>query len=147
MGYFNDDEKLSRQIILDHYEDPENKIDENKISLLNEYDFFNSTSKSCIDNLTLYLKTENNIIIDLKFSGLGCAISTSSTDIFCSFLKNKTKQEAKKMIEKYFEMIEGNFNNIETLESLVAFKNISKQINRIKCAKIGVKAIKELINK
>ncbi|MDE7100032.1 MAG: iron-sulfur cluster assembly scaffold protein, partial [Malacoplasma sp.] len=84
MAYFSEDESKSRQLILDHYEIPDNKIKEDQINKLsNNYQSFNNKSESCIDNLTIYLLIENEMVVDAKFSGIGCAISTASTDIFC----------------------------------------------------------------
>lgn len=143
MGYFNDDEAKNRQIILEHYEDPDNKIED--FEKVSNYESFNNKSSSCIDNLTLYIKIENNIISDVKFGGIGCAISTASTDIASNLVIGKTKQEASKIIDEYLKMIDGQECNLEILENLSIFKNISKQLNRIKCAKVGVVAIKKII--
>ena len=146
MAYFNEDESKSRQLILDHYEIPDNKLKENQVNeLTDDYQSFNSKSESCIDNLTLYLKVKNNTVIDAKFSGIGCAISTASTDIFCSMIKNKNVGEVKQLIKKYFSMIEGNPFDENELQYLTVFKNISKQLNRIKCAKVGIVAVDKIV--
>lgn len=149
MGYFSDDEVKSRQIILDHYEIPDNKVkDDQGLQLTNnQYLSFNNRTASCIDNLTLYLKEENGIIVDAKFSGIGCAISIASTDIFCTMIKNKKTEDIDKLIKKYFGMIDGNPFDEEELQYLSVFKNISKQLNRIKCAKVGIVAIEHLVTK
>ncbi|BAC44536.1 iron-sulfur cluster assembly scaffold protein [Malacoplasma penetrans] len=148
MGYFSDDEAQSRKLILDHYEIPDNKISEDEASKLNDiYVSFNNRTASCIDNLTLYLKEENGIIVDVKFSGIGCAISTASTDIFCTMIKNKKVNDISDLIRKYFNMIDGDSFNEEELQYLSVFKNISKQLNRIKCAKVGIVAIEQLVTK
>lgn len=142
MGYFSDDEARSRQIILEHYESPDNKVEEP----LSDYLSFNNKSSSCIDNLTVYLKINDvGKIVDAKFSGIGCAISTSSTDIMCNLIKDKDTKSATKIIDEYFKMVDGLEYDESVLEILTIFKNISKQLNRIKCAKVGVVAIKELI--
>ena len=144
MSYFNNDESISRQIILDHYDSPTHKIfdEENK---LKNYLSYNNKSDSCIDNLTLFLKIENNVIVDIKFSGIGCAISTASTDIFCEMIINKDLSFANDLIAEYLKMVEGNEYDEDKLKKLLVFKNISKQLNRIKCSKVGVMAIKEII--
>ncbi|MDE6082718.1 MAG: iron-sulfur cluster assembly scaffold protein [Malacoplasma sp.] len=148
MAYFSEDESKSRQLILDHYEIPDNKIREDQVSkLVNNYQSFNNKSESCIDNLTIYLLIENEIVLDAKFSGIGCAISTASTDIFCSMIKNKNIKFINELIKKYFQMIEGNAFDENELQYLIVFKNISKQLNRIKCAKVGVVAIEKLLTK
>ena len=45
------------------------------------------------------------------------------------------------------QMIEGNSFDENELQYLIVFKNISKQLNRIKCAKVGVVAIEKLLTK
>ncbi|MDE6645857.1 MAG: hypothetical protein K2J69_00920, partial [Malacoplasma sp.] len=75
------------------------------------------------------------------------AISTASTDIFCSMTKNKNIKFINELIKKYFQMIEGNSFDENELQYLIVFKNISKQLNRIKCAKVGVVAIEKLLTK
>lgn len=148
MGYFNESDVKSRQIILDHYESPDYKIsEEEKEKIGNDYISFNNKSISCIDNITVYLKFENDIVVDTKFSGIGCAISTASTDIISEMIIGKSVNEVKAIIDEYFQMIEGNTFNEDVLKYLSVFKGISKQLNRIKCAKVGVVAIKELIAK
>ena len=81
------DMETKREIILDNYDHPFNKVDEE----LNGYIKVNSANDSCIDNINLYIKIEDNIIKDIKFSGEACAISTASTSIM---IKNMIAQIA-----------------------------------------------------
>jgi nitrogen fixation NifU-like protein len=141
---FNDVE-IRRSIILDHYENPKNKVDEKK--KMKGYLFANKDSPSCIDNLNAYVKLNKNKIEDIKFSGIGCAIATSSTDIMINLLKNKPIQQAKKIIEEYFKLVENKKSDKKALGDLYVFENIYKQINRIKCAKVGIEAILKAIEK
>ena len=71
------DSNTKREIILDNYSHPFNRgiIDDDR------YIKVNSNNESCIDNIDLYLKIEDNIITDIKFDGEACAISTASTSI------------------------------------------------------------------
>jgi nitrogen fixation NifU-like protein len=135
---------IRRQIILDHYENPLNKI-ENKNKVDTKYKFSNNNSPSCIDNLTAYVLMKKQKISDIKFFGLGCAIATSSTDIMSELLKNKTKAEALKIINNYFTMIDGGKFDNKLMGELFVFQNVNKQLNRIKCAKVGISAIKMAI--
>jgi nitrogen fixation NifU-like protein len=137
----NNELDIRRQIILDHYENPLNKI-ENKDKLNTQYKSANNNSPSCIDNLTAYVAMKNKKINDIKFLGLGCAIATSSTDIMSQLLKNKTKPQALKIINNYLNMIDGNKFDDKSLGELFVFQNVNKQLNRIKCAKVGINAIK-----
>lgn len=62
-------------------------------------------SDSCIDDLTIYLKIENDVIKDAFFNGVGCAISTASTDILCDIIKGKSEKDALEIIENYHHML------------------------------------------
>lgn len=136
-------DEMKREIILDHYKNPSNKI-ENPIED-KDYKKIRMDSDSCIDDITIYLKIENNIIKDAFFNGIGCAISTASTDILCDLVKGKKEQEALNIIENYHNMLHELPYDEEVLEELNAFSNTYKQAARIKCASIGSVGIDKII--
>ena len=137
------DKEIKREIMLDHYSNPNNKqkiSDERYLSVHN-------ASESCIDDITVYMLVEDNIIKDVKFDGVGCTICTASTDIMCDLITNKTLDEAKQIINEYYKMVDEKPFNEDILEEANAFDTLSQQANRIKCGTIGIHAIEELINK
>lgn len=142
----SNDQTLIRQMILERYESPIYKIDENNFDF-KDYKSFNHKSDSCIDNITVYLKIENDIIVDAKFSGIGCAISTASTDILCEIVINKNFDKVIEILDNYFNMIKQERYDEAILENLFIFKNVGNQMNRIKCALVGVNSIKNIIDK
>jgi nitrogen fixation NifU-like protein len=142
----SNDLDFRRQIILDHYENPTTKLADNQ-KISSGYLSANNNSPSCIDNLTAFVKLDKNKIKDIKFQGIGCAIATSSTDIMAQMLVGKTKIEANKFIENYLNMIDGKPHNDKVLKELEVFSNVNKQLNRIKCAKVGIQAIQSALNK
>lgn len=75
---------LARQTIIDHYENPLNKINKTK-ALKIKYTKGHNDLPFCIDNVDAYVKIKNKRIVDLKFSGICCAICTSSNDIMSIF--------------------------------------------------------------
>ncbi len=137
---------LAQQTIIDHYENPRNKISKAK-GMKNKYVRGHNDLPSCIDNIDAYIKIKNNRILDLKFSGIGCAICTSSTDIMTSILKNKTIKKAKEIIDNYNKMILGKKFNKMILHELFFYRNVHKQPNRVKCALVGIQAIENAIKK
>ncbi len=138
------DANLKRSIILDHYQNPKNKglIDDKS------YIKVNMNNESCIDEINLMIKVENNIIKDIKFDGEACAICTSSTSIMVKTLIGKTIEETKKIYENYSNMIDEKDYDENILEEACVFDDIYKQPNRKKCALLpwwGIeKVIKEL---
>jgi len=136
------DNNTKREIMMDHYSHPYNKglkEDDRYLSVHN-------ASDSCIDDLTVQMLIENNKVEDVNFDGVGCTIATSSTDIMCSLLENKSIHEAKNIINNYLNMVNELPYDEDLLDELLAFDTLYKQANRIKCGIIGINAMKEIID-
>lgn len=102
-------DELKRSIILDNYQNPSNRgivDDKNYIKI-------NTNNSSCIDNIDLYVRIDNNLIKDIKFEGEACAISISTTSIMTKLLIGKTLDEALNIINNYQNMIEEKSYDIE----------------------------------
>lgn len=136
------DPAVLREIIMDHYQYPRN----HKLTDDESYSMRHMASDSCIDDITVQSKIEDGIVKDIRFDGVACTIATSSTSIMSEMLMGKEVEEAKHLVENYFNMIEEKEYDEDLLEEAVAFQNVSKQANRIKCATIGWKAIAEMLN-
>ena len=124
------DQQTKRSIILEHYENPKNKgliEDETYIKI-------NMNNDSCIDEVNLMVKLENDKIKDIRFDGEACAICTSSTSIMIDTLIGKTIEEAKEIINNFYNMVEEKEYKEEILEQANVYNDISKQPNRKKCA-------------
>lgn len=103
---------------------------------------------SCGDDITLQLKIKNNLIEDASFTGYGCAISQSSTSIMLDTLIGKTVDEAKKIIDTYISMIDGQQITDEQKTSLgdaVIFENISHMPARVKCALLSWRTMQKVL--
>lgn len=124
------DQNLKRSIILEHYQNPKNRglIEDDS------YIKINMNNESCIDEIDLMVKIDNNIITDIRFDGEACAISTSSTSIMIDTLIGKTLDEAKNIIDNYYNMIEEKEYDVDTLEQAIVYDDIYRQPNRKKCA-------------
>ncbi len=140
--YLMMDREFKRIILLDHYNNPNNK----KPAVDESYKSVHNASESCIDDLTVYMKAEDGIIRDLVFSGIGCTISTASTDIMCDLLKGKSFEQAKAILSNYENMVSEKPFDEDLLEEANAFDTLYQQANRIKCGTIGIHAIEELID-
>lgn len=141
MSRLMDDPMILRSIIMDHYEYPRN----HELTEKEDYKKKHMASESCIDDIYVQAKIEDGIVEDIRFDGVACTISTASTSIMSELLKGKTTQEAKHIIENYYQMIDQKEYDEELLEEAVAFHNVGKQANRIKCATIGWTAMEELL--
>lgn len=134
------DKDIKRSIILDNYQNPNNK----RVSGT-DYIKINTRNVSCIDNLDIYLKIENDIIKDVSFEGEACVISISSTNILTNLLIGKTKEEGIYLIDNYLKMINEEEYNKEVLNELLVFDDTSKQPSRIKCATLSANGIKKFL--
>ena len=130
-----------RNIILENYQNPKNKgLDDNKTYLKS-----NTSNESCIDEINLMAKIENDKMIDIKFDGEACAICMSSTSLMIKTLLNKSLKEINEIYENFENMInEKNFKK-ELLNDLIAYEDIAKQPNRKKCALLPWWGIKKII--
>lgn len=137
---FND-QALMRELLLDHYQYPHNhELVDNKNYLSKRM-----SSASCIDDITVQVDIEDDIIRDVRFDGVACTISTASTSIMSDLLIGKSVEQAKHIIDEYMKMINNEEYDFELLEEANAFQNVYKQANRIKCATIGWDAMRKMI--
>ena len=126
---------------MDHYEYPRNHELTNDGKYLPKH----MDSESCIDDITVQADIEDNVIKDVRFDGVACTISTASTSIMTELVKGKTVDQAKEIIDNYFAMIDDRPYDSDMMEEAIAFKNVGKQANRINCATIGWKALRDII--
>lgn len=135
------EQNLKRSIILEHYQNPRNKC------LLNDenYKKINMNNESCIDEINIEIKVENNIIEDIHFDGEACAICTSSTSIMIETLIGKTLDEAKIIYENFEKMLAEEPYDDKLLEQANVYEDISKQPNRKKCALLPWWGIRKLL--
>lgn len=135
------DNDLKRTIILDHYQHPRNKglIDDDS------YIHINMNNESCIDEVNLMVKLNDNKITDIKFDGEACAICTSSTSILVETLIGKTIDEAKIILNNFYNMIDEKEYNKDVLEQAIVYDDIYRQPNRKKCALLPWWGIEKVI--
>jgi len=125
---------MKRSIILDNYQNSTNRIrHEND----NNYIKLNSRNVSCIDNIDLYIKLNNNVIEDITFDGEACVISISSTSIMTNLLIGKTIDEAINIIKNFDNMIEEKDYDEKILKEANVYDDVAKQPSRKKCATLS----------
>ena len=130
-----------RNIILENYQNPKNK------GMVNDNTYFtsNTSNESCIDEINLMAKIENNKMTDIKFDGEACAICTSSTSLMIKNLLNKSPNEATEIYKNFENMInEKNFRK-DVLNDLIVYEDIAKQPSRKKCVLLPWWGIKKII--
>lgn len=134
-------QEMMREIIMDHYSNPRNYREEKDES----YHTVFMDSTSCIDKIYVQAKIENDVLVDVCWHGVGCAIAKSSTSIMSELLLGKTIEEANEIISNYLAMIQEKDYNPDILEEAIVFMNTSRQAARIKCATIGWNGMTQIL--
>lgn len=134
-----DNPQFARTVIMDHYENPRNKRHGEG------YPFRRMDSESCIDDITVAIKFEGDVISDICFEGVGCTISTASTSIMTELMMGKTRHEALNIMDAYYKMIDLQGIDMDLLQEAVVFKNVGRQANRINCATLGWRGLALLL--
>lgn len=135
------DNNMKREIILDNYSHPTNKTSDGTEGYIK----VNSNSESCIDNIDLYIKIEDNIIKDIKFDGEACAISTASTSIMIKNMIGSSIDEAMSMIENFDNMLNEREYDDTNLNEAIVFDETYKQGNRKTCVTLPYTGIKKVL--
>ena len=126
---------------MEHYQNPHN----HGLIEADNYHSIHMASASCIDDLHLQLHIEEGTILDARFAGVACTISTASTSIMSDLIKGKTIEEAQEIIKQYYKMINQEDFDEDLIQEAYAFNTVGKQANRIKCATIGIDGFSELL--
>jgi len=125
---------LYQEIILEHNKKPRNF---GKMAGANRT--LEGYNPLCGDHYTLYLKIEDDKIIDIAFEGAGCAISKASASVMTTLVKGKTREEAQKMFDTFHKLVTGESTDVsfESLGKLAAFAGVSEFPARVKCASLA----------
>ncbi len=129
MSYLNE---LYQQVILDHNKRPRNF---GELEQANHHaDGYNPL---CGDRVTVYLKVQGDVVEDIRFKGVGCAISTASASLMTEVLKGKTVAEAGAVFKRFHSVVTGRSTDTSDLGKLAVFQGVSEYPVRVKCATLA----------
>lgn len=88
------DDPLYREFILEHWQNPQNygRLENADIEV-------SGNNPVCGDEVHITARLEDGRIKDVAFTGEGCAISKASTSLFTEFIKGKSLDEVKEILE------------------------------------------------
>lgn len=118
---------LYKEDVMDHYENPRNQGELEGSDILSERD----SNASCGDMVQYYFKVKSGKIVEVKWKGIGCAITTAAASKLSEYLKGKKVEEIRKLGEQ--ELVE---------------QGIGFEVNpgRIKCLTLPVNVVKKLLS-
>ena len=114
---------LYSEVVMDHFMHPRN------VGVIENADGVGEVGNAkCGDIMKIYLKIENDIIVDVKFETFGCGSAIASSSMATEMIKGKTVADALKLTNKAV---------VEALEGLPAVK--------IHCSVLAEEAIKNAV--
>jgi len=131
---------LYEELILDHNRNPRN---------FGNLEGANRTvvgyNPLCGDDVTLHLTVKDNVIENVKFEGVGCAISIGAASLMTEAIKGKTIEEASDLFNDIHDMLTKGTE--KDLGKLNVLENVLKYPARVKCAVLSWHTLKAaLIN-
>lgn len=127
---------LYQEVILDH-----NKRPRNRGRLDNPTHSADGNNPLCGDRLKLYLKVQDGRIVEARFEGMGCAISTASASLMTEVIVGRTVSEVEALFEEFHNMLTGDPSIAAQappeLGKLAVFSGVREYPVRVKCATLA----------
>ena len=104
---------------------------------------------NCGDQLTIWLRVEDEVVTDVSFQGQGCAISKASASMMTDAIKGKSRTDVVKLYEKVHKLVTGEDPALakdKEMGSLRALGGVSKFPMRVKCASLSWHAMKAALD-
>lgn len=114
-----------REIIIDHYKSPRNQGE-----MSNPDKIIDEANSSCGDLIKIYVKLDNGKILDMKWQGIGCAISTAGASMLSEKVVGMNKEDLEIFGEAgVVEMLGGEINAGRMKCATLAYRGLLKVFN------------------
>jgi nitrogen fixation NifU-like protein len=140
-------EDVYKEVILDHYRSPRNQGTLPSPPAIRAEGF----NPLCGDEITLYLRFDDDSLADVKIESQGCSISQASASMMTEAIKGKSVSEIEKLVHQFKAMMSLREEKIQHgerdvseeefggsgLGELEALQGVVKFPVRIKCATLA----------
>jgi nitrogen fixation NifU-like protein len=123
-GMLTEDQLIYKENILDHYKHPHNKKHLEHATVRHH-----AVNPSCGDTIDIALLIENEKIVDVGFTGSGCAISQASMSMLSEKILGMTLEEVEHLQQ----------------DDVLGLLGIPIGIVRMKCAMLGLRTTQEAL--
>jgi len=138
----NATEDLSREIILDHYQNPRNHGRLENPTLANR-----GHNPLCGDEIELAVEIDDDNIRDIAFVGRGCSISQASASMMTETVKGHRLDEAEAIVQSFTRrMADRQPPPAELEDELDALQGVKRYPARVKCALLPWTTLRETVD-
>ena len=126
---------LYQEVILDHTKHPRNFG-----TLVKPTHQATGSNPLCGDQLVLTLDVESGRVVDARFAGKGCAISTASASLLTEAVKGKTLDETHALFTRFHDAVTAPTDakpDLDGLGKLAALAGVREFPMRVKCASLA----------
>ena len=136
-------EDLSREIILDHYQNPRNHGRLDAPTVANR-----GHNPLCGDEIELSLLIDgSDHIDDIRFAGRGCSISQASASMMTDRVKGQTLDEVEASVQHFTQsMANRQAAPAELEDELDALQGVKRYPARVKCALLPWTTLRETVD-
>jgi nitrogen fixation NifU-like protein len=136
---------LSREIILDHYQNPRNRGRLEHPTLANR-----GHNPLCGDEIELSIAIEDQDggrVREILFTGRGCSISQASASMMTEVVKGQKLDEAEQAVQRFTQGMSNRQAPPKELEDeLDALQGVKKYPARVKCALLPWTTLRETLD-
>ncbi len=126
--------ELYQEVILGHQKSPRNfRVLESANRRAEGY------NPLCGDRVTVYARIEGDVIEDVSFQGIGCAICMASASLMTESVKGRDRKTVNGLYESFHGLVTGRPARQEgtpPLGKLEVFSGVSEFPIRVKCASL-----------
>ena len=137
-------DELYQSVILDHSKRPRNfgELAEGAVHV-------HGDNPSCGDEIDLSVKFGvDGAVEDVKFKGMGCAISQASASLMTMKLKGKSDADAREMLRAFHDLVTTEVAEPpRLLGDLRLLAGVRKFPQRVKCAMLGWRAFEQALER
>jgi nitrogen fixation NifU-like protein len=135
-------EDLSREIILDHYQNPRNHGRLEDPTVANR-----GHNPLCGDEVELSLHITDDHIDEIAFAGRGCSISQASASMMTETVKGHTLDDVRASVQRFTQsMANRQAAPTELQDELDALQGVKRYPARVKCALLPWTTLRESLD-
>jgi nitrogen fixation NifU-like protein len=124
--------ELYQEVIFDHNRKPRNFREMPQADHV-----ANGHNPLCGDQLTVFLRVENDTVADVSFVGHGCAISTASASLMTEAVKGRPVAEVEALFQDFHAMLTATAPEGRDFGKLRVLSGVREFPARVKCATLA----------